>query len=117
MTSSKRAYDSPLRKAKAEATREGLLDAAETLLSRRGYSGTTLEAIALKAGVATPTVYATFGSKAEIALQLVRRVKGAIGLAERFMALEREPDPIRKLRLSAEITALYSRKGWAILEA
>jgi len=117
MAASKRAYISPLRKAKSDATRERLLNAAESLLSRRGYSGATLEAIAKKAGVATPTVYAIFGSKAEIAFALVQRVKGAIGLAERFLALEREPDPVRKLRLSAEITSLYSRKGWSVLEA
>jgi AcrR family transcriptional regulator len=117
MAASKRAYDSPLRKAGAEATRGRLLDAAEALLSRRGYSGATLAAIAKKAGVAAPTLYATFGSKAELAFALVRRVKTSIGLAERFLALEREPDPVRKLRLSAEITVLYSREGWPVLEA
>ena len=58
-----RRYDSTLRRQQAIQTRARILDAAERLFADRGYAGTTMEAIASEAGVATDTVYAGFRSK------------------------------------------------------
>lgn len=99
------------------ATRERLLDAAARLFERHGYAGATLEAIATKAGVAAPTLYAVFGSKAALAKGLIDRLKQEARVAERYRALVLAPSGREKLRLSAEITTAYSRHGWAILEA
>jgi len=59
----RRAYESTLRSEQARQTRARILDAAQRLFSERGYGGTTMEAIAGGAGVATDTVYASFRSK------------------------------------------------------
>lgn len=47
-------------------TRRRIARAARTMFSSRGYAATTLLAIAVDAGVAVQTVYAVYGSKANI---------------------------------------------------
>lgn len=67
----KRRYRSTRRKAQAEDTRLAILDAARTLFAEKGWSATTIAAIARRAGVAPETVYARFGSKLAIVQALV----------------------------------------------
>jgi len=50
----------------AERTRRRIVDAATDLFTERGYSSTTIEAIAGRADVAVETVYSRFGSKANL---------------------------------------------------
>ncbi len=64
--SSKRKYDSTRRQEQARQTRLQILEAARELFLERGYAGTTIEAIAEKAGVAPETIYATFKNKRKI---------------------------------------------------
>ena len=59
----KRKYNSSRRQAQARETGRLIVDAARQLLIERGYTGTTMEQIAQKAGVAVETLYASFGSK------------------------------------------------------
>lgn len=54
------------REARARATRDRIVAAATALFLERGYSATTVEAIASEAGVAPATVYQAFGTKAGI---------------------------------------------------
>jgi AcrR family transcriptional regulator len=54
-TDVKRAYDSPLRKAQAAATRRAIIDAAAALFIDRGYVATSIDAIAEAAGVGRAT--------------------------------------------------------------
>jgi AcrR family transcriptional regulator len=61
-----RAYDSSGRKARAAAGRREIVDAAARLFVAQGFGGTTIAAIAKEAGVSAPTVYAGFGSKADL---------------------------------------------------
>lgn len=65
-----RRYDSSGRRARAEDTRRRIVDAAHDLFVANGYGSTAIAAIASTAGVSAPTVYAAFGTKAE----LLRRV-------------------------------------------
>ncbi len=51
------------RRRQALATRAAIVDAAQDLFLRRGYTAATIEAIAAGAGVAASTVYFVFGSK------------------------------------------------------
>ncbi len=51
------------RRRQALATRAAVIDAAQALFLRGGYTATTIEAIAAAAGVAASTVYFVFGSK------------------------------------------------------
>jgi AcrR family transcriptional regulator len=52
-----------LRQRQAQVTRSLIVEAAQALFLEKGYTGTTIEAIADEAGVAVSTVYAVFGSK------------------------------------------------------
>lgn len=51
------------RQKQAQATRSMIVAVAQALFLEQGYICTTIEAIAERAGVATSTVYAIFGSK------------------------------------------------------
>lgn len=59
-------YRSPLRAERAADTRSRIAVAARELFVAHGFGGTTVAAIAERAGVAPQTVYATFGSKGAI---------------------------------------------------
>lgn len=59
----KRTYNSSRRAQQAAETRRDVLAAAVDLFRTRGWSGTTLAAVADAAGVAVETVYKGFGSK------------------------------------------------------
>jgi AcrR family transcriptional regulator len=67
----RRRYHSPQRQLQAQATRQQIVDAAARLFVRDGYFGTTIDAIAREAGVAPPTVYATFRTKRAILSDLI----------------------------------------------
>ncbi len=58
----------------AEATREGILDAAEDCFCENGLFHTSLEAIASRAGVTRGAVYWHFRNKAEVLDAVVNRV-------------------------------------------
>ena len=58
----------------AQATREGILDAAEDCFRENGLSGTSLEAIAAAAGVTRGAVYWHFKNKAEVLDAVINRV-------------------------------------------
>lgn len=55
-----------LREERAALTRTRIAQAGRRLFASRGYGATTLAAVAEEAGVAVQTVYAVYGSKAEI---------------------------------------------------
>jgi AcrR family transcriptional regulator len=54
------------RSERAEQTRRRIIDAATALFDERGYSLTTIEAIAARADVAVETVYSRFRNKAKL---------------------------------------------------
>jgi AcrR family transcriptional regulator len=56
----------PSRKERAAATRHRILDSALAAFNERGYSSTTMDAVAADAGVAVQTVYFTFRTKGEL---------------------------------------------------
>jgi AcrR family transcriptional regulator len=61
----KRPYNSTLRDEQARATRRAIVQAAAELFVERGYGATTIDAIAVKAGVGRKTVFTSVGSKAQ----------------------------------------------------
>jgi AcrR family transcriptional regulator len=65
-TGQTRRYHSPHRTAQAAQTRQAILDAATALFNQKGWAATTIADIAAAAGVALETVYARFGSKANL---------------------------------------------------
>lgn len=111
----RRRYQSKLRSEQVRQTRLRILDAAQALFTSRGYGAATVEGIASAAGVATDTVYATFGSKRGIlhALMDVR-----VGGDDRDVAvLDREgPQGVRAERDQERQLSLFARDIASIIE-
>jgi AcrR family transcriptional regulator len=103
----KRRYDSTRRREQAAATRLEILEAAQRLFERDGYTATTMAAVATEAGVALKTVYLAFETKAGLLRALwhlrLRGDEDDVPIAERqwYRDVLAEPDPERKLRLGA----------------
>lgn len=76
----------PTRADRALATRRRMAKAAYDLFCAHGYLGTTISAVAEEAGVAVPTVYYTFGTKAAL-------LGESLGAAIVGFDLWREPPP------------------------
>jgi AcrR family transcriptional regulator len=68
---STRRYTSAVRTEQAAATRRAVLLAARELFAGHGYAGTSISAIAARAGVAVDTVYAAAGRKPALLRELV----------------------------------------------
>lgn len=103
----KRSYESPYRLEQAAQTRLRILRAAAALFSDRGYAATTLDDVALAAGVSRPTVFAAVGSKRALISQ-ARDVAlvgddEPVAMPERpwVHALRAEPDAGEALRIYA----------------
>lgn len=73
----KRRYDASRRRAAADATRERICAAAETLFLRDGYARASIRAVAREAGVAEATVYLVFSTKAALLDATILRATGA----------------------------------------
>jgi AcrR family transcriptional regulator len=103
----KRRYDSTRRREQAAATRLEILEAAQRLFERDGYTATTMTAVATEAGVALKTVYLAFETKAGLLRALwhlrLRGDEDDVPIAERqwYRDVIAEPDPERQLRLGA----------------
>ncbi len=90
-------------------TRRRIAAAARELFAEHGFSGTTVANIAARAGVATPTVYATFGSKGAIVRALLSQMEHDAGNAEWAERIAQETEPGAKLEAFAMwTTALFS---------
>ena len=103
-----RTYVSPKRTEQALATRRAILEAAQRLFVSNGYGATSIRAIAEEAGVAVQTVYAVFGNKRQLVIELVdNAVTGDDELAatERpeVQAIRAEPSPRRRAELDAAL--------------
>lgn len=108
----KRAYVSKQRHVAAAATRANVLQAARGLFARRGIDAVTIAAIAAKAQVSVPTVYALFKSKEGLLQALM---EGALFGARYQAAVARLAgiaDPVQQIAMSSEIArAIYESEG------
>ena len=118
----RRAYDSPRRREQAAATRRAILEAAERLFEQRGYVGTSVADIAERAGVALKTVYAAFGTKAEVLRALwnlrMRGDEDPVPIPERqsYREVVAEPSPRRRLALLAHNVRVIRERTGALPE-
>jgi len=117
-----RRYDSPRRRQQAAATRSEILAAALRLFEQRGYTATSMAAIATEAGVALKTVYLAFQTKRGVLLALwhllLRGDEKPVPVGERqwFREVMDEPDPERLLRLNARNSRLVKDRAGTLLE-
>src|SRR6478672_13170681 len=118
----KRRYESPRRRAQADATKRDILAAAQRLFERQGYAATTMAAIAREAGVALKTVYLAFETKAGVLRALwhllLRGDTADAPVAERdwYREVLDETDPERQLRLNAHNGRVVKQRIGAVIE-
>jgi AcrR family transcriptional regulator len=108
-----RRYDSLLRTAQADDTRDRIAAAARALFVSRGWGSTTVREVARQAGVSVPTVYAVYGNKKGLATALMDAADLAAdplrALAEAEAAAG---DPRRQLQASVGFDRrLFERAG------
>ena len=84
-------------------TKERIVAAARTLMADRGWAGTTIDAIAEAAGVATATVYAAFGNKLAIVTGMREAMLRDSKIPELMAQAAAEPDAPRRLLLWAKL--------------
>lgn len=103
----KRRYDVSRRRAAAEQNREAVVESARTLFLERGYTATTMAAIAGDAGVALDTVYALVGAKPALFRLLIERaISGEVGPVpaderDYVQSIRAANEPLTKLRIYA----------------
>ena len=123
----KRRYDSSGRREAAAARQARIVESARELFATRGYSATTMEAIADRAAVSVETVYLAFKTKAALLARVVDVAlagdEAAVPLAERplFQEVRNERDQRKQVRLLARnARRVLERAGalqWALLLA
>lgn len=113
-----RSYRSPLRRDKAQQTRQDILAAARGLFTEHGYAATTVAEVAAEAGVAVDTVYAAVGAKSVIfRLLLETAISGtdeAVPAEERdyVKRMKAQPGARQKLEIyAAAVRAISERRG------
>jgi AcrR family transcriptional regulator len=102
-----RPYRSSLREQRAAQTRARLLTAAQELFASDGFSGTTIAAIAGRAGVSVQTFYAVFGSKAKVARAIVEQMEESADAAAWRARIAAEQEPREILGAFAEWTRAF----------
>lgn len=91
----KRDYHSDLRAAQARETKRGVVDAAAALFVDVGYTSTTVDAIAARAGVSRKTVFTAVGGKAEL---LKLAFDWAIAGDDEPVSVSERPDVVRLMQ-------------------
>lgn len=114
---SRRPYRSAVRAQQAARTREAIATAARQLFEADGFGGTTITAIAERAGVSVQTVYGAFGTKAGVARAIVEQMEESAEIAQWRHRIAAEQDPERILEAFARWTCAFfaaSRPSFAI---
>jgi AcrR family transcriptional regulator len=107
------------RQRQAQATRDMIVAAAQALFLEQGYICTTINVIAERAGVATSTVYAIFGSKRGILRAIRDTWHDRTHIREVINSSQQSSSPAvrleqlaaatrRQWELGAEVTAIYT---------
>ncbi len=116
----KRSYVSPARQAKAEATRARIIDAATRLFLEAGYGRTSTAAIARAARTSEASVFAVFGSKADLLVAVVRDhvVRDSdFPLRQQpvWRSLAADPDKTPAIEASARVVRRAHDRSWRLL--
>ena len=98
-----RAYKSVTRKRQAAETRRRILHTAHRLLRREGFAGMTIEAVAQRAQVSVPTVYAIFKSKTGILAALLDQSMFGPAYEKVVKYAQSATDPETRLRRAATV--------------
>jgi AcrR family transcriptional regulator len=126
--STPRPYDARRRRERAEVdrarTRRQILGAAGDLFLGQGYAGTTIAAIAARAGISVQTVYSAIGGKVDLLRAVTASAvtgsaqNGAVLDQQWVAALAAASEPLEQVRLlSAALTGLAERAApfWRVI--
>lgn len=105
-------------KAEAEATREHILDAAEQMFFQNGVSRTTLEKIAVAAGVTRGAIYWHFANKSALFSAMLDRIRLPFQQLLGQLDNEQQADPLAQLRdflLQSLILITQSERHFRVL--
>lgn len=112
----RRAYNSPRRREQADATRAQIAAAARRLFADRGWARTTVRDVAREAGVAEPTVYAIYGSKAGLARALIDAVETQAEVSRSLPEVRAaQDDPARQLAVLVHYDRQLFERGGDII--
>lgn len=112
----RRRYRSPRRQQQAAETREAIANAARELFAAHGWAGTRVRDVARHAGVAEPTVYAAYGSKAGLARALVDAVELSAEIPDLMERLRSAgSDPAEELATLTHSDRLLFERGGDII--
>jgi AcrR family transcriptional regulator len=98
-----RTYKSAARARQAAETRRRIIHAAHRLLRTEGFAGMTIDAVAQRAQVSVPTVYAIFKSKTGILTALLDQSMFGLGYEQVVRQARGAADPLTRLRLAAAV--------------
>jgi AcrR family transcriptional regulator len=120
----KRRYNSARRQEQARQNQERMIDAAARLFAERGYAATSLTEVAAEAGIAVQTLYAAFGTKANLLKHAIDAALAGdhlpVPMMERDFARQMiaEPDPRKVLAIyAAHVREVAERAGGLLLAA
>lgn len=113
----RRAYQSNVRAASAQGTRDAIADAARKLFVARGYAATPIELIAREAGVAVPTVYAVFGTKRAVLESILDAMDRAAEATQLGAAMQGGSIAAQVRELAKFLTRLFTQNGDLIAAA
>ena len=122
MSEPRRPYRSSLREDQARATRRAIVEAARDLFVEVGWSRTTIDAVAQRAGVSRKTVFTAVGGKATlIKLALDWALVGddePVPLAERpeVADLEAQTDPVELARRWSRFNVAIGERAGPLAE-
>ena len=110
---SRRPYDSSGRRSQARRARADIVDNARELFIEHGYTGTTMAAIAARAGVSVETIYKSIGNKPAV-MKAVLDV-AIVGDDDNVPMLERPL--VAQLRSEPDPRKLFARYGHHIVDS
>jgi AcrR family transcriptional regulator len=100
---------------RVSASRQKLFDAAVELIAEQGFSATTVDDIALRAGVAKGTVYYNFASKTALFEELLRYGIGLLTDAYRSAVASKEPRAAVDALIRAQLEYIQRYRAFAQL--
>ena len=118
----RRDYRSALREEGARRTRRAIVAAATQLFTERGYGATSLADVAAVAGVARPTVFAAFGSKAALLRHMLDQALAGddepVPVADRpwFRPVWEATDPAAVLEAYAQVSTVIGARAGRVFE-
>lgn len=91
------------RQRQAQETKDRVIAAARKLMAANGWASTTIDSIAIEAGVASQTIYAAFGNKRALLVGMRQAMMRDSRIPELMAQAAGEPDASRRLRLWARL--------------